>query len=76
MTFGANGRSTIGAGIAKPDRWIRVKKKNGAIFSTNLYHPGTIRPGDVYDGYRHANAARKQLFYDMRQKFLGELHWG
>jgi hypothetical protein len=52
------------------------KKDAGNLFNQPFTIRGTIRPGDVYDGYNHANAARKRLFYDMRQKFLGGISLG
>ena len=41
------------------------------LFNAPFTNRGTVNSNDVYNGYKQANAARKQLTYEMRQSYLG-----
>ena len=45
------------------------------LFNAPFTNRGTVNSNDVYNGYKQANAARKQLTYEMRQSYSAPRSW-
>ena len=52
------------------------RREATSLFNGPFTNRGSVNPDDVYDGYKQANARRKQLTYEMRQYYLGSKSLG
>ena len=52
------------------------KREAENLFTRSFNNRGTVSPGDVAAGYQQANARRKDLYYQMRQNYLGHVALG